>query len=1755
MFKNLRQKAKRFSPSKSRYSRLRFESLEARRVLATYFVDTMEDTSGGICAADNAASNDACSIRDAITAAQLNPGADRIEIPAGTYLLTQGRLDVDSSGDLDFVGTGTGASDLVIDGNGDRVFLVFDSGAGSNASFSNMTIQNGTAGVSPGDDDGGGAILALTDVALSISNVVFQGNSASDFAQGGFNVPGAGGAIQTEGELTIVGSLFRNNNADAFGGAIHFAPLSANSTLAISTTIFVGNTSGVDGGAIYAAGDATLVSNSSVNLSSTTFDQNVSGDSGGGVFMIGVTSIDVVNSTFTTNIAQGINGSDGVGGGLYVRRAVDDGNGGGVRISGTSFSANRALTAGAGAFIANSSTSIVDSNFTSNVVFGNGTTFLTGGGGLSVQSDELDGSNFARSSTVLSRTNVLQNTAPAGGGISVVDATLSVTDSDISSNTATEAASGGGGIGAVRTTANPTPSQNDVTIASSTIKSNTTAGAGGGIGALDANVLVTDSTVDSNQSVGPGGGLGLLGQFIGPQLTVERTTVSNNSSTQNGGGLGVIDAQLTVFNATISDNLADNTGGGIAYVNSNTSFSASVTASTIASNSSGVAGANVAVASSVMRFLSTIIADPQGTSPAFNFVSFPGTIASQGFNLVSDSSSSFASATDLVNTDPMLGDLADNGGPVLTRALISSSPAIDAGSGTPIPIDTRGLPRPVDGDGDGTAINDIGAFELQSGTGVGGVIANNDTVTTQEDTPIVIDVVANDTGGPLTISIDTQPVRGTASIVSGQVRYVPNNDVFGLDSFTYRVVDNAGDSAIATVSVTVTSINDAPLAGNDTLTFTNDQVQTISLNELTANDSAGPGDEAAESFSFVSATQPSVGTLTIGSFSLDYTPQAGFVGVDTFTYTIVDDGGLTSSATVSINLSDPSTSLPTTVTLSTGSGEGDLTVTLDGYGAFGTSELGGSGAVFDPIGSVPSASTVFRAFNAFRNAASGPNTVLSTGSLADVPIQATATRATSSFTVDGFQIALTQTVRPSFDAAGLRAGAELVQTYSVTNISAATDIFDITRYVDGDLRFDGTLIDGGGILTLPDGNLVLFETDRGGSGATDTTFVGLSSTGGIQPVTGRFEIDFFSSLASDVLSGVTLDDTVSGDNDRNGFIDPGAEQDVALALRRLLMIPVGTSGVYETTTMFGQRPDQVLPQTPGSLAGHVFCDANGNGIEDQGEATVDAIVFIDTDGNRLLDSGELNTRTNSLGDYQFASTPGGTTTVALILPSTCHGLPTQFGTVASSLSIGFIPRDLEAADFDGDGDVDLLVASDISNTLTILGNVNGALTETQTISLESRLQSVAAMSVASGPAIVAVAAFGSPTTSSSSSVDNRAGFVYRIQGTSVDPFRMGDGPIDVAIADFNRDGRPDIVSAASRSSDVHLLLGGSVTPRVIGALDNAISVTTGDFDGDGNQDIAMAGYGRLNLPSRDRLPGQVQVLLGDGAGGFTDAGVTMSFNEPVDLRSANLNSSGGDELIVLGYLGELGVFSLGSSGVVRTSTISLAKGVRKIEVGELNRDGLQDVAIVNPSNEVITLLRGDGNGGLIVTKELRPQSTDVNRAPADVVFGAFRDGADDELAVAYTYTKNASNGLGADSSATLVRLGIDQASIVVSSTTSANVDFTPTTRLDVDGNQVITAGDALAVIAEMNVAAAEGEQLAVRTTGQTSADVNHDGYVSAVDALMIINYLNLADAKPNAESEQAIMLLPPSTLNDDIDDGARMLELLIEDQLRLRATS
>ncbi len=187
--------------------------------------------------------------------------------------------------------------------------------------------------------------------------------------------------------------------------------------------------------------------------------------------------------------------------------------------------------------------------------------------------------------------------------------------------------------------------------------------------------------------------------------------------------------------------------------------------------------------------------------------------------------------------------------------------------------------------------------------------AVNDAVTTNEDTAVLIDVLANDSdpeGGldPASLMVTVPPSHGSTTMGSGQITYTPATNYNGSDSFVYQVCD-ATDCASATVSVTVNSVNDAPVAANDS---TSTPVNTPVNIDVLLNDSDVDGTLVASTLKVTSG--PSHGTATVGSGKIAYTPSTGYSGSDSLTYEVCDNEGACDSATVSITVTGGTNSPP-----------------------------------------------------------------------------------------------------------------------------------------------------------------------------------------------------------------------------------------------------------------------------------------------------------------------------------------------------------------------------------------------------------------------------------------------------------------------------------------------------------------------------------------------------------------------------------------------------------------------------------------------------------------------------------------------------------------------------------------------------------------------------------------------------------------------------------------------------------------------------
>jgi CSLREA domain-containing protein len=426
---------------------------------------------------------------------------------------------------------------------------------------------------------------------------------------------------------------------------------------------------------------------------------------GGAIFSFG--NLTVVDCIIVDNAARGIS-YDG-GGGIYsprnsltVVRSIISGNsawqaeGGGIRktngvliLEDSTISDNSAGGKGGGISAADSiqvhiRNSTIRNNSAGSDYWGGGLYLVHGVGESTIEGTIITG-----------------NSAVDGGGMMVADARLTVTGSTVSDNSTSSSFGGiGGGIWS---------SYSHLTLVRSVITGNS-AGYGGGIFSsteLPTPITLIETTISNNAACFNGGGI----ISSGMNITAIGCTISGNTADGNGGGIAHVRdyigraGVISLVNSTVSGNRSKQHGGGI-YVDGHESATHSITHSTIAFNvsdsddSGSGSGGGLFVKSGNVLLDHTIAAgNHDNTGMALDVAG----VIHAGFSLIG-----FGSA--------FLGPLANNGGPTMTHALRSGSPAVNAGDpaamagvgGVP-QHDQRGAPfaRVYGGR------IDIGAFELQ----------------------------------------------------------------------------------------------------------------------------------------------------------------------------------------------------------------------------------------------------------------------------------------------------------------------------------------------------------------------------------------------------------------------------------------------------------------------------------------------------------------------------------------------------------------------------------------------------------------------------------------------------------------------------------------------------------------------------------------------------------------------------------------------------------------------------------------------------------------------------------------------------------------------------------------------------------------------------------------------------------------------------------------------------------------------------------
>jgi len=481
------------------------------------------------------------------------------------------------------------------------------------------------------------------------------------------NVTGGGGGVQVNNaDLTVRDCIVAANEASGFGGGISntVAPGTGNVTLVRTTVARNSAYSGGGGISMSDAGSSLTLRDSAIRLNFTVFN-------GGGLLASNGSTANLTDTSVTANVAN-------LGGGGIVA--------GTANLTGCTVSGNSASGIGGVSILGGGGIVADFANLTNCTVTGNFIAGFGDGGGI-----------LTYGTATLTNCTVRGNTAPQGAGGGMLATTANLTSCTISDNFARD---GAGGVSAV--TANVTRGTVTGNVALN--------GPGGGI--LAQTATLSKCTLSGNMALGGSGG----GISAGT-ANLTGCTVSDNSSAGLGGG-GIYAGTANLTNCTISGNTTRGYGGGI-FVD----ISGNLLNCTIAENTA-FGGGGVYLAPNPA---SPPILTVRNTIVALNLVYFGGNgpdvvgapISSLGHNLIGAGGGGFSNGVngDIVGTaddpiDPKLGALANHGGPTKTRALLAGSPAVDAGDNEDVLFtDQRGVTRVKDGNGNGVAVVDIGAFE------------------------------------------------------------------------------------------------------------------------------------------------------------------------------------------------------------------------------------------------------------------------------------------------------------------------------------------------------------------------------------------------------------------------------------------------------------------------------------------------------------------------------------------------------------------------------------------------------------------------------------------------------------------------------------------------------------------------------------------------------------------------------------------------------------------------------------------------------------------------------------------------------------------------------------------------------------------------------------------------------------------------------------------------------------------------------------
>jgi hypothetical protein len=396
----------------------------------------------------------------------------------------------------------------------------------------------------------------------------------------------------------------------------------------------------------------------------------------------------------------------------------------------------------------------------------------------------------------------------------------------------------------------------------------------------------------------------------------------------------------------------------------------------------------------------------------------------------------------------------------------------------------------------------------------------------------------------------------------------------------------------------------------------------------------------------------------------------------------------------------------------------------------------------------------------------------------------------------------------------------------------------------------------------------------------------------------------------------------------------------------------------------GIAPNPITPPANGTKISGLTITTTGS----TPVGTYSSIVVQGDDG-----AGHVHSATVSLS---VAAAPSPT-------PSATFGSATNFGA-------GTNPKSVVMGDFNRDGKLDLAVANEFSNTVSIrLGNGTGGFGAATNFAVLSNPIAVAIGDVnGDGKLDLAVVNDGNNTVSILLG-DGTGAF-----GTPTN-FTVGGNPQSVAIGDVNGDGKLD-VAVANLQGTVGILLGtgtgafGAATTFALGTAPYYVAI--GDLNGDGKPDLATANCG----------DNSISVLLGTGTGSFGTPTKFAAGTCPLWIGMGDVNGDGKPDLAVM---------TGGVSVLLGTGTGTFGAAVNyptccfttSVAMGDVNGDGKLDLAVTDRDNNTVSILLGTGTGTFGTATTLA-----VGSAPVAIAIGDLNGDGEADLVTANVNSNNAS---------------------------------------------------------------------------------------------------------------------------------------------------